>query len=353
MAAVAVVVSIGSGRRSSRRSTAAGRRWRGPGRRVDGRAPPLQLHGARAERDALCPEADVVYAMVLEPVGQVAAHSRAPGAVGSTLVGPGGPPGLARRGPCSRRRSARDGRGALRRRGADPGGRQPLGHRAGRPLAPARWTPQIAGTQRELAALAVVALVAGRAGRRRSSPGASRGPVRQLADGVAAIARGRAGPAHRSRQLRRARPAGARVQRDGRPARAQRVDLEVADAALHRRFAELSDLKSYTDHILRSFVSGIVTLDLDGRVVTVNPAAEALTGCAANLLAGRPAAEVFAHVPELGTCCSRRSGRAWGCPGPARAAAGATGRRPGGGRHDAPPRAPRGRRSAWWRFSGT
>ena len=60
--------------------------------------------------------------------------------------------------------------------------------------------------------------------------------------------------------------------------RQQRTDLEVADAALRQRFAELSDLKSYTDHILRSFVNGLVTLDLDGRVVTVNPAAGAPHG---------------------------------------------------------------------------
>jgi len=81
--------------------------------------------------------------------------------------------------------------------------------------------------------------------------------------------------------------------------RQQRVDLEAANAALRQRFAELSDLKSYTDHVLRSLVSGLVTLDLEGRVVTVNPAAELLTGCTATALAGRPANEAFHHAPEL------------------------------------------------------
>ena len=46
-------------------------------------------------------------------------------------------------------------------------------------------------------------------------------------------------------------------------------------------------------------MNGLVTLDLDGRVVTVNLAAETLTGCAASVLTGRPATEVFHHVPEL------------------------------------------------------
>ena len=58
----------------------------------------------------------------------------------------------------------------------------------------------------------------------------------------------------------------------------QRTALETAHADLRRHFEELADLKSYTDSILQSLTSGIVTLDLDGRVVTLNPAAELLTG---------------------------------------------------------------------------
>jgi two-component system nitrogen regulation sensor histidine kinase GlnL len=81
--------------------------------------------------------------------------------------------------------------------------------------------------------------------------------------------------------------------------RQQRTDLEVADSALRQRFAELSDLKSYTDDILRSFVNGLVTLDLDGRVVTVNPAAETLIGSPASVLTGRQATDVFHRAPEL------------------------------------------------------
>ena len=64
--------------------------------------------------------------------------------------------------------------------------------------------------------------------------------------------------------------------------------------------SELADLKSYTDNILASLTSGIVTVDLDGRVVTLNPAAEMLTGFFAGEVIGRYCTEVFAQTPEVG-----------------------------------------------------
>jgi two-component system sensor histidine kinase AtoS len=241
-------------------------------------------------------ETDVVYAMVLDRFGQVVAHSQAPGAVGST---PSDPVSL----------RAIAGAPVLQET-VGPNGEAlydvavPIlvdGSRWGSvriALSRRRMDAQISDTQRELAALAVVALVLGGLATAIVARRITR-PVRQLADGVAAIARGeldqRIDPGS-SDELGRLALA---FNEMAAQLRQQRVDLEVANEALHQRFAELSDLKSYTDHILRSFVNGLVTLDLDGRVVTVNPAAEALTGCAANLLAGRPAAEVFHHVPEL------------------------------------------------------
>jgi PAS domain S-box-containing protein len=80
----------------------------------------------------------------------------------------------------------------------------------------------------------------------------------------------------------------------------QRTALEAAHAELERRFAELSDLKSYTDHILGSLASGVVTVDLDGRIVTLNPAAEALTGCRLADVRGRPFAQAFGAGSDLG-----------------------------------------------------
>jgi PAS domain S-box-containing protein len=80
----------------------------------------------------------------------------------------------------------------------------------------------------------------------------------------------------------------------------ERAALEAAHAELRHRFAELADLKSYTDSILGSITSGIVTLDLEGRVVTMNPVAELITGLFAPEAAGRYCTEVFAHTAEVG-----------------------------------------------------
>ena len=79
----------------------------------------------------------------------------------------------------------------------------------------------------------------------------------------------------------------------------QRTALEEAHGGLRRQFEELADLKSYTDNILGSLTSGIVTIDLDGRVVTLNPAAELLTGFFRGEASGRYCTELFAHTPEI------------------------------------------------------
>src|SRR5262249_6180303 len=80
----------------------------------------------------------------------------------------------------------------------------------------------------------------------------------------------------------------------------QRTALEAAHAELRRRFAEMSDLKSYTDHVLDSLVNGIVTIDLDGQVIRLKGAAESLLGCPAGAAArGRHVTDVLGHCPEL------------------------------------------------------
>ncbi len=241
-------------------------------------------------------ETDVVSAMILDRFGQVVAHSRTPAAVGSTLSDPVSLRALSAA-PVLQETAGPDGEALY-----DVA--VPIlveGVRWGTvriALSRQRMDAEISGTRRELAMVAVVALVLGGlatviVGRRMTRP------VRQLADGVAAIARGeldqRIEPG-RSDELGRLALA---FNEMAAQLRQQRTDLEVADAALRQRFAELSDLKSYTDHILRSFVNGLVTLDLDGRVVTVNPAAEALTGRAAAELTGRPTTETFQNAPEL------------------------------------------------------
>ena len=79
----------------------------------------------------------------------------------------------------------------------------------------------------------------------------------------------------------------------------QRTALETAHSDLQRHFEELGDLKSYTDSILESLTSGIITLDLEGRVVTMNAAAELLTGLFGPEAIGRYCSEVFSHSPEV------------------------------------------------------
>jgi PAS domain S-box-containing protein len=241
-------------------------------------------------------ETDVTYALILDRFGQVVAHSRAPEYVGLTLSDAVSLRALAAA-PVFQETQSPDGEALYDIAvpilvEGDRWGTVRIG------LSRRRMDAQIAGTRRELAALAVVALLLGGLATAIVARRIAR-PVRQLADGVAAIARGeldqRIEPG-RSDELGRLALA---FNEMAAQLRQQRTDLEAAHAALRQRFAELSDLKSYTDHILRSFVNGLVTLDLDGRVVTVNPAAEALTGCGASTLTGRPTTEAFYHLPEL------------------------------------------------------
>jgi two-component system, NtrC family, sensor histidine kinase AtoS len=241
-------------------------------------------------------ETDVVYAIILDRFGQVVAHSRAPEYVGMTLSDAVSLRAVAA-GPVRQETVGPDGEALydiavpiLVER--DRWGTVRVG------LSRRRMDAEIAGTRRDLAALSIVALVLGGLATAMVARRITR-PVRQLADGVAAIARGELDHRinlDRSDELGRLALAFNEMTAQ---LRQQRADLEAADAALRQRFAELSDLKSYTDHILRSFVNGLVTIDLDGRVVTVNLAAETLTGRAASALTGRPVTEAFHHLPEF------------------------------------------------------
>jgi PAS domain S-box-containing protein len=125
-------------------------------------------------------------------------------------------------------------------------------------------------------------------------------PVRQLAAGATAIARGEF--------LQRIEPSG--FDEIGALAVAfnhmaaqlfqQRRALEDAHQELRHRFIELEDVKRYTENILASLTNGIVTVDLEGRVVTLNPAAEMLTGFFAGEVTSRYCTELFAQTPEIG-----------------------------------------------------
>ncbi len=248
-------------------------------------------------------EDDIVYAIVLDRDGRVAAHSARPDAVGTLSSDAVLGRILSIEGPVAQEivdagETFYDVAVPISVEGARWGT-----VRVG--LSRRRMDAEIARTRRDLVGLAVLvlgaaglasALVAGRIAR----------PVRQLAAGAVAIARGdleqRVEPATSDEigQLAVAFNEMSRQLRDQRAALLdQRAELETAHAELRRRFGELSDLKSYTDNILNSLVNGIVTVDLDGRVVTLNGVAEALFGTSHAEAHGRPVATVLAQAPEL------------------------------------------------------
>ncbi len=244
-------------------------------------------------------ETDVVYAIVLDADGRVAAHSRRPERVGHVPTGPVDERAAGTRVPLTQELAAGD----LREPVYDFAvpvmvGTQKWGTvRVG--LSKRRMDAEVLGTRLELAALALITLLLG-GGAAALVAGHIARPAQRLAEAAAAIARGDLG--------QRIDPPS--VDEIGRLAMAfnhmaaqlfqQRAALEEVHDEVKRRFEELADLKSYTDSILSSVTSGIVTIDLEGRVVTLNPAAELLTGYFAGEAASRYCTEVFAQTPELG-----------------------------------------------------
>jgi PAS domain S-box-containing protein len=252
----------------------------------------------------LATETDVAYAMILDRDGRVAAHNQRPEIVGTLLSGTALDRILSTEETLAQEIDGPDGGlydfAVPIRVDAQRWGTVRVG------LSRRRMEAEIVATRRQLVGLAILvlagaglasALVARRIAR----------PVRQLAAGAVAISRGelvqRVEPTTSDEigQLATAFNDMARQLHEQRSALIeQRTALEEAHGELRRRFAELSDLKSYTDHILDSIVNGIVTLDLEGRVVTLNEAAESLLGCPPVAAArGRHVAEVLAHSPEL------------------------------------------------------
>ena len=243
-------------------------------------------------------EADVVYAIILDAEGKVAAHSRHPELAGVAL-----------RAPVDELAAKTDTfliqETVLRDTGESTYDfvvpvtidRQRWGTvRIGLSK---RWMEAaISQTRWDLGAVTLVTLVLGGVVAALVAARIAR-PVRELAEGAAAISRGEL-----NQQI-----VPSRSDEIGQLAIAfnhmasqlfqQRTALETAHADLRRHFEELADLKSYTDSILESLTSGIITLDLDGRVVTMNPAAELLTGLFAAEATGRYCTEVFSHSPEV------------------------------------------------------
>lgn len=261
---------------------------------------PLLLYDFTAlEQNAVrvASEADVLYAIVLDAEGLVAAHSRHPELVGAVLTGP------------VDQRARETGAMLVQETTVEAEAiydvavpivvqRTRWGTvRVG--LSRRRMEAELLTTRGELAGLALATLVLGSAAAALVARRISR-PVVQLAEGAAAIARGdltqRIAPATDDEIGRLA----AAFNHMSAELLHERMALEGANAELRRRLEELADLKGYTDTVLASLPTGVVTVGLDGRVVTLNPAAELMTGFFAAEAAGRFCTELFEGTPAIG-----------------------------------------------------
>jgi PAS domain S-box-containing protein len=243
-------------------------------------------------------EADVVYAIILDADARVAAHSRHPELAGTVLTAPAD-------------RVAVQSESFVVQETVLPDSGEPIYDfvvpvvvddqrwgtvRIG--VSKHRMEAEISQTRFDLGALTVMTLVLGGLVAALVARRIAR-PVRALAEGAAAISRGEL---HQQILPSRSDEIGQLALAFNHMADQlfrQRTAIETAHSELQHHFQELGDLKSYTDSILESITSGIITLDLEGRVVTMNAAAELLTGLFGPEAVGRYCTEVFSHSPEV------------------------------------------------------
>ena len=76
--------------------------------------------------------------------------------------------------------------------------------------------------------------------------------------------------------------------------RVLRADEQLADAS-----TTIANLQAYSEHIIDSLTMGLVTSDLDGRILTFNRAAETITGHSRHAAPGRLAAGVLGLPPDF------------------------------------------------------
>jgi two-component system sensor histidine kinase PilS (NtrC family) len=82
--------------------------------------------------------------------------------------------------------------------------------------------------------------------------------------------------------------------------------LRRADAQLERASNQLADLQAFSQHVINSLTSGLVTTDTDGCLLTFNRAAETITGIAARNAVGRTATDVL-QLPADAACALSRA----------------------------------------------
>ena len=75
--------------------------------------------------------------------------------------------------------------------------------------------------------------------------------------------------------------------------------IRSAGAQLERASSTIADLQALNQHVIDSLPSGLVTADIQQRILTFNHAAEAITGLTCQSVLGRPIAEVLQVPPEI------------------------------------------------------
>lgn len=69
--------------------------------------------------------------------------------------------------------------------------------------------------------------------------------------------------------------------------------LRQADIQLQRASDQIEDLQAFSRHVIDSLTSGLATTDVEGRILTFNRAAAAITGIAAGAAIGRDAVRIL------------------------------------------------------------
>jgi two-component system sensor histidine kinase PilS (NtrC family) len=73
--------------------------------------------------------------------------------------------------------------------------------------------------------------------------------------------------------------------------------LRAARARLDRASTEIANLQAFNQDIINSLTSGLLTTDINGRILSLNHAAEAITGCPSSTVIGRDVGDVL-HLPD-------------------------------------------------------
>jgi PAS domain S-box-containing protein len=68
---------------------------------------------------------------------------------------------------------------------------------------------------------------------------------------------------------------------------------------LEKRLREITSLKAYTDNILSSMTNGLITIDLEGKIVTVNETADRIFGVNREKSIGLPIEQALVFAPRL------------------------------------------------------